>query len=179
MRPALALAAATAALAAAPAWALSPVMACDGTIEAGMRLGGLETLGGWQEEPRSGVVVESYVNAAEMRDGAWTEAPPPVPELDLFQGVRVTFCPTGEFLAIPGGEAGEVSAALAATEFLRDAVQAGEAVGFADLRRAADALYGPVLVMRETEQTCGCSVHFDDLRPSGQTPFEERTDVHY
>jgi hypothetical protein len=160
----------------APALAITPVMACDGALESNMRITEAQPLGG----PTSGAVVEGYGMAAMSgEDGAFEMLPAPAPELRAFRGTRVTACDTGEFLAVGAQGPKEVGAALAATEFLRDAIQGGQRVGFDDIRRAAEAVYGPVLVMRETAQTCACHAYFDELRPDEQTPFPERTDAEW
>jgi hypothetical protein len=122
-------------------------------------------------------LAEAYGNARVLENGVEVSRPPPVPELEGFQGTRIMSCATGEFLALNRQGLNDVVTAMTATEFLRDKVRAGEPVAFSELRQAAEALYGPVLVLRETGQTCACEAYFDELRPAGQTPYEERTDV--
>ena len=159
----------------APALAITPIMVCDGAIEANLRILDARPLG----NDLSGAIVEEYVNAAVPgEDGGVAQVlPAPMPELRGFMGARVTSCDTGEFLVVGGQTPQEVGAALAATEFLRGAIQGGQRVSFGDIRLAAEAVYGPVFVLRETAQTCACNAYFDELRPADQTPFPERTDA--
>jgi hypothetical protein len=56
-------------------------------------------------------------------------------------------------------------------------VQAGQPVGRSDLQSAVRAVYGKQIRLKETAETCGCSVLFPDLKPGGMTPFENRTDT--
>ncbi len=156
------------ALGASPALAVSPVLTCHEVVEAGMALSDVRLLD--PELGDAGLTVETYRNAAADRAA-------PVPELSGFSGTRLSFCPTGEFLVVPGLRAGDVADAVSAEGSLRARVRAGDDIGFADLREAVEAVYGPVLVLRETDQTCACHTFFDEQRPPGQTPFPERTDV--
>ncbi len=140
-----------------------------------MEVRDVQILGGY--DALSGVIVESYWNKVEAKGGVYTARPAPVHELDDFRGVRVTICATGEFLAIRDVDPVEVSSALAATEFLRGAIKAGKQVNARQVQKAAKAVYGPVIHLRETEETCGCNIYFPDLRPAGMTAFEARTDI--
>lgn len=155
-------------LSAAPALALTPVPACEGTYESGMQVGEPWWLG---DQGGSGYTVESYYDS--LADG-------PRPSLDAlagFSGVRVVECASGRFLTIPFETPNDVTVALSATEFLRPTLQAGRSPDFASVQRAAEALYRDVGVLRETAETCGCSAAFPDWRPAGLTPYEERPDL--
>ncbi|MGL4236975.1 hypothetical protein [Tabrizicola sp.] len=160
------------------AQALTPLPPCDG-MEAGMNTYNLHALD--PDTNASGVTVESYQVDTQPDDspqGVYRDQPAPVPALDGFYGVRVTHCASGTFHAIEGGEDPfTVAAALAATEFLRPKVKAGQSVGRNELASAIRAVYGKQLRLKETEETCGCSVLFPDLKPKGMTPFENRTDT--
>jgi hypothetical protein len=160
------------------AQALTPPLPCEG-MEAGMNTYGLMALD--PDTNASGVTVEYYQVDSQpdaSPEGVYRDQPAPVADLDGFYGVRVTHCASGAFHAIAGGgEPRTVAAALAATEFLRGKVQAGKAVGRNDLASAVRAVFGKQLKLRETEETCGCSVFFPDAKPAGMTPFENRTDT--
>ena len=175
MRAAL-IALTLAAISVVPVSALAPPLPCEG-IEANMVTGELYIFG--PDNVSTGVVVERYFNATELRDNVYVSRPAPVPHLVEFYGVRVTYCPTGQFLAIDAQSPAEVDAALSATEFLRPRLQAGQPVRFDDLRRAANAVYGGAIVLRETEETCGCNMFFPEVRPQGMRSFQDRTDVEY
>lgn len=175
MRRGLCLAGAVLALTGLPGLALTPLPPCDGVVEAGMILFRVQPLGDY--DAQTGATVEDYSNAMRVVDTVYVSRPGPTPALNKFSGARVTFCPTGEFVAIRGAGVEAVSNSLAATEFLRADVQAGRRVSFADIKRAARAVYGDVIVLRETEQTCACATFFPDLKPGGMTRFEDRTDV--
>ncbi|MEQ8898927.1 MAG: hypothetical protein RID23_17745 [Roseovarius sp.] len=143
------------ALWAGAALALTPMPPCDGE-ENGMMTHDVEYLG----DETSGFTIETYLNKTSA-DGIVAGAPGPIPQLDNFNGVRVTDCRSGHFVAIHGVGQREAYAALTATEFLRPRLKAGQAVRTQDVRRAADALYGGesyvrVLTLRETEETCAC-----------------------
>ena len=158
-------------LGATAAPALTPLPPCEGT-EAGMRTGSLIAPEG------TGLTFERYnVNIVSHGDLAEADAPP-VPELGGFSGVRVTHCASGQMVAIAGEYSSEkAAAALGATEFLRKEVQAGRRISAGKMKQAAKAVYGQVLVLRETEETCGCNSYFPELRPKGMTPFDRRRDV--
>ena len=160
------------------AQALTPLPPCEG-MEAGMVTYGLTVLD--PDTHASGVTVEYYqVNSQPdaSPEGVYTDQPAPVAELEGFYGVRVTHCASGDFHAIDGGgNTDAVAAALAATEFLRSEVQAGKRVGRNDLASAVRAVFGKTPKLKETEETCGCSVYFPDAKPAGMTPFENRTDT--
>lgn len=158
-----------------PALALTPPLPCESS-ESNMTTYGLQTL---DPSGASGVTVEHYYNSVVQQGEALVNAPAPVAELQGFRGVRVTLCSTGDFLVIPDQDPVSVAAALSATEFLRADVQAGRPATFDALRLAARAVYGPPLVLRETEETCGCSWYFPDLKPANMANFEDRTDVQY
>ena len=158
-----------------PGLALTPAPPCEMTVEAAMTVYYMLPLGGY--EVQSGAVVEAYGNARTTDGAVYVNRPAPTRELEDFTGVRVTFCPTGDFLAIRGQNVDAVSTSLAATEFLRADVQANRRVSFAKLRRASRAVYVDVMVLRETEQTCGCAAYFPAMKPDGMTAFDDRTDI--
>lgn len=164
-----------AALAALPVHALPPPLPCEGT-EAGMSTYELTAL---DPEGKSGVVLERYqVGSAPGADGVYADLPGPVEALENFYGVRITHCASGIFHAVKTDQRpGTVAAALAATEFLRGKIKAGQPVGRGDLAQAVRAVYGMQTRLRETEETCGCSVAFPELRPKGMRPYGERTDT--
>ena len=159
-------------LLAEPAVALTPGVPCRG-VESNMAVTDAVPL---DPEGRSGVVIEAYSVAyvSDPYPGAFL--PAPVPELVGFEGARVMLCTTGEFVAFSYENDDAVMPDLNASWFLRDALGAGAVPRFADIRRAAERLYSPVVVLRETEETCGCATYFPELRPAGHTPFAERAD---
>lgn len=161
-------------LIAAPAAALTPLPPCNVEIEADMTVYDVQRLG---DSDTAGVTVEDYANATTLTDTVYEPRPGPVPALNGFSGARVTFCATGDFVAIPGQNASTVNSSLSATEFLRGKLQKAQPVRFADLRRAAKAVYGDVIVLRESDETCACSAFYPDLRPAGMTAYADRTDV--
>ncbi|WP_299687165.1 hypothetical protein [uncultured Tateyamaria sp.] len=136
--------------------ALTPLPPCHGVEEGEMRVG--DTLK-FARTSKSIVTLENYMDPFEPQaDGVYGHRNATIKALHDFNGVRLVDCATGRFLAINDQpELAVVSAALAATEFLRADVQADQPVTFNDVRRAAHALYsGDVLELRETEVTCGC-----------------------
>lgn len=157
-----------------PAAALTPPLPCDPVKEADMTVSDVQILGSTMN---SGVTVEYYANATTLIDTVYVRRPGPVPELTDFAGVRVLACATGDFVAIPGASAGSVNSSLSATEFLRARVQSDKPLRFADVKKAAKAVYGKVIVLRESEQTCGCNTFFPDLKPAAMTGFTDRTNV--
>jgi hypothetical protein len=165
-------------LTATAAQALTPLPPCEG-MEAGMDTYGLHPLD--PDTNASGVTIEFYqvdTQPDDSAEGVYRDQPAPVAALDGFYGVRVTHCATGSFHAIDTRNGpGEVAAALGATEFLRGKVKAGQAVSRSDLAAAVRAVYGKSVRLKETEETCGCSVYFPDLMPRGMTPFEDRTNT--
>ena len=158
-----------------PAFALAPPLPCEGVYESDMYVYGPQPLGGYDYSP--GVVVEGYGIRQIVVDTVYVGAPPPVPELADFSGARAVHCASGAFFAMPRADGNLAALTLAATEFLRPQVRAGEMVTLDALRRAVRALYPDAIELRETAQTCGCEWYFPELRPSGQTPFGDRTDV--
>ena len=123
----------------------------------------------------SGVVVEFYFNRSVLQGTTYVRQPGPVPALNNFAGVRATHCATGTIVAIPDVlEPEQVAVALAATEFMRNSVQAGKPVRLESLKSAAKAVYGKMIVLQENEETCGCNWDFPDLRPKGMTPYAQR-----
>lgn len=158
--------------------ALTPPPPCEG-MEGGMVTYGLYPLD--PDTNASGVTIESYqvdFQPDASPEGVYRNQPAPVDALTDFQGIRVTHCASGTFHAIDTRNgASEVAAALGATEFLRDEVQAGKAVSRNDVASAIRAVYGKQLRLKETEETCGCSFYFPDFKPKGMTPFENRTDT--
>ena len=158
-----------------PVLALTPPLPCTGVYESDMHVYDVTPLGG--HDYAAGVVVENYSVRQIVVNSVLVGAPPPVPDLAGFSGARAVHCASGTFFAVPRTDAGEAAMTLAATEFLRPQVLAGEQVTVDALRRAVRALYPEAIELRETEQTCGCDWFFPDLRPAGQTPFGERTDV--
>jgi len=165
-------------LTATAAQALTPLPPCEG-MEAGMNTYGLYPLD--PDTNASGVTIESYQvdnQPDDSPEGLYRDQPAPVAALDGFYGIRVTHCASGSFHAIDTRNGpSEVAAALAATEFLRTEVQAGKPVSRSDLASAVRAVFGKQLRLKETEETCGCSTYFRDLKPKGMTPFENRTDT--
>jgi hypothetical protein len=176
--PRLPVLAAALGLAAPAVFAMAPPLPCEGT-EGGMTTHALTVLD--PDTARSGVTVERY--QVDMRpdaspQGVYRPVPAPVPALDGFFGVRVVHCASGTFLAIDTDQASvTVAAVLASTEHLRPLVQAGRRVGLSDLEAAVGAVYGRPIRLRDTEETCGCSTIFPDLRPPANRPFGERTDT--
>jgi hypothetical protein len=160
------------------AQALTPLPPCVG-MEAGMNTYDLFPLD--PDTNTSGVTIEAYqVDSGpdDTPEGVYRDQPAPVPALNGFYGIRVTHCTSGSFHAIDTRNSpSEVAAALAATEFLRAEVKAGKPVSRTDLASAVRAVYGKQLRLKETEETCGCSVFFPGLKPKGMTPFENRTDT--
>ncbi len=153
--------------------ALTPLPPCQ-INEGGMTVGNVQPLG----DEGSGVVLEMYFNIVLLEGTIFRPAPGPVPALDYFSGVRVTQCASATFLAINGQtDVGEVAAALGATEFLRSSLQGKRAVSLGDMKQAVRAVYGKTPLLRETGETCACSIYFPELRPKGVTPFAERDDV--
>jgi hypothetical protein len=160
------------------AQALTPLPPCVG-MEAGMNTYDLYPLD--PDTNASGVTIEAYqveTKPDDSPEGVYRDQPAPVAALNGFYGIRVTHCASGVFHAIDTRNGPtEVSAALGATEFLRSKVKAGKPVSRGDLAAAVRAVYGKQIQLRETEETCGCSVFFPDLKPKGMTPFENRTDT--
>jgi hypothetical protein len=160
------------------AQALTPLPPCVG-MEAGMNTYDLYPLD--PDTNASGVTIEAYqvdTKPDDTPEGVYRDQPAPVAALDGFYGIRVTHCASGTFHAIDTRNGpSEVAAALAATEFLRASVKAGKPVSRGDLASAIRAVYGKQLRLKETEETCGCSVYFPDMKPKGMTPFEDRTDT--
>lgn len=155
--------------AASPSLALVLDLPCAQSEESGMESLGAESLD--FPDATSGLTVEYYGNATTMDGFTQQTLPPPVPQLADFFGVRVTACASAEFLVLRDADLVDVSTALTATEFLHPTLQAGGIVAFSDLRRAVEALYGPVLILRETTETCGCSALYPSLRPAGVAPY--------
>lgn len=162
---------------AAPALALTPPLPCTAVKESGLWVSDPVPLGGYDYLP--GVVVENYSLSMRAVDGVYVYLNPPVPELAEFSGARAVHCASGTFFALSWTDSNDAALSLAATEFLRPQVRAGELVTADALRRAVRALYPDAIELRETAQTCGCDWFFPDLRPAGQTRFGERTDVTY
>ncbi len=156
-----------------PAAALTPPLPCSPVTEADMTIYNVQILG----NGTSGVTVEGYANATTLRDTIYERRPGPVAALTDFSGSRVTFCETGDFVAIPGVSPASVNDSLSATEFLRAQVKADKRLRFADVKKAAKAVYDDVIVLRETEQTCACSIYFPDLKPAAMTGFSDRANV--
>ncbi|TKW67432.1 MAG: hypothetical protein DI616_07250 [Paracoccus denitrificans] len=147
-------------LLALPAGALTPLPACDGVVESGMEVQGAASFGYYG----SGFVSEEYYNAMEDdagADGVYDDLAVSVPQLDGFYGYRVMDCKSGQFLAIGASE--NEAELLLATEFLRSKAQEEKPITFADVTRAAQALYKgqntKILTLRETEQTCSCDAY--------------------
>lgn len=143
-----------------PAVALSPLPPCDGVVESGMEVQGADSFGYYG----SGFVSEEYFNATEDdagADNAYDRLAVPLPQLDGFYGYRVIDCKSGQFLAV--GAIENEAAELLATEFLRSKAQQEKPFTFADVTRAAQALYKgqnvTILTLRETEQTCSCQAY--------------------
>ena len=135
--------------------ALTPAPVCDGA-ERGMLVYGAQAFG----DGDSGLVIETYRNL-DTADGRIAAADGPVPELNNFNGFRVTDCRSGRSVAVHGIGAGEGEAQMTATEFLRGDVQAGRKLSLKNVERAAKALYGKdgyarVLILRSKNETCAC-----------------------
>lgn len=160
-------------LTAAPLSALTPLPPC-GVTESAMYVGYPHDLGTYG----SGLILEGYANA-QTTDAydVYVNRPAPVPDLTDFIGVRVMDCATGRFFAVQGADANDAVVALSATEFLRDAIRDERLISYADARRAAQALYGTIIDLSETDETCGCSVFYPEMRPAGFTAFGDRADV--
>ena len=167
--------AAALAVAASQGQALVPLPPCEGVVEAGMAIHDTFAFGDF--DAPTDYVVELYFNAQTLENNVYVDLPAPVPALRDFYGTRITSCATGEFLAIDGVKSDQVNASLSATEFLRDDLKAGRKISFRQIRRAAEAVYGKVLVLRETEETCGCAMYRPELRPRAMTAFEKRVNV--
>ena len=145
------------------------VVPCDGVIEQDMRVQELNHVGFL-----SGFTIEQYWH---VRTGP---NPPtaPVVALDKFFGVRIMECATGRFIAVDDNpDAGQVEAALSATEFLRGKVQSEQPFTYDDVRQAGEAVFGYLVLLRENEESCGCSVLYPELRPAGLVPFADRNNV--
>lgn len=134
----------------------------------------------------SGVVIEGYRDRRLYSvDRAVDEENGPGPalsQLDHFDGFRVTHCATGRFVVFEREalkRESDLYGGLAMTEFVRDDIQAGRAVSYAEMKRAVSAIVGAEAVyeFRETAETCSCSLYFPDRKPKGMTAFSERTDV--
>ncbi len=94
--------------------------------------------------------------------------------LQRFRGGRVVECRTGKIVAVNYKRGEELHHALSATEFLRGAVQNSKSIRFNDVQRAAKAVFPEdVIVLRETEETCGCNAYFPGLRPSSLAPYQQ------
>ena len=144
-------------LLALPAVALVPPPLCGGVIESGMEVQDAAPFGYYG----SGFVSEKYSHATEDDAGGNDYLAVSVPQLRGFYGYRVIDCKSGQFLAIGAGQ--DETEQLLATEFLRSKAQQKKPFTFADVTRAAQALYKgqgvTVLTLRETEQTCSCDAY--------------------
>jgi hypothetical protein len=157
--------------------ALTPPPPCE-LREAHMQVGDVQELGDY--DSNTGVVVERYNDpSVPNAEGVYVNlSASPVKALHGFTGTRVTHCASGRFLALKDRfDPYEVNTAISATEFARSSVQAKKPVSFDALRRAAQALYGDYLVLRETEETCACNIFFPDLRPAEMGRYLDRTDI--
>ncbi|MCU0829771.1 MAG: hypothetical protein MUE52_20925 [Tabrizicola sp.] len=167
-------------LGAIPAFALEPLPTCYGS-ESGMETYGstpLERFVRSEDQHSSGVIVEHYQARDELTSSGAYRSTAPVAALEGFDGIRVIHCATGRFFAIRIEQSsGAAAAALAATEFLRGDVRNGKAIGVRALAQAVRAVYGEVLELRETAETCGCNQYFSEMRPKGMTAFGDRTDT--
>lgn len=148
----------------AQAQALEPLPPCFNTVESGMLIGAPVPLG----HDRSGIMIEGY---EDDRNGG-TPAPPD--SLKGFSGMRIVACASGRFLTLDTDAYNDSSdISLPATEFLRRAVQDGRPLKFDNVVRAARAVYpGRVALFRETDETCGCSVFFPNLKPAELKAFD-------
>ncbi|MFK7938969.1 MAG: hypothetical protein AB8B82_06290 [Roseovarius sp.] len=141
------------------AQALTPLPPCDGQ-EGGMNVYGASMFG----HAQSGFVFETY-HSLDSADGIIAGADGPVDALNQFMGIRITQCRTGKFIAVKNAPAYRSIDPLLATEFLRNRTQREEPFRFVDVKRAATALYAKggfseVIILRETEETCACNVHY-------------------
>lgn len=125
----------------------------------------------------SGYVIENYEDFVYVDGGGNTQRAERLPLFDGFVGVRITQCSTGRFIAINGPKPRDAEPGLVATEFLREKIRNQRPISFANLQSAAEALYDEVHVLRDTEETCGCNLHFPELKPSTIGSFEGRTDI--
>ena len=116
----------------------------------------------------SGFIVEDYRYLGDPAPASLPKA------LTSFFGGRIVDCGTGKIVAVNYKSYEELDSALSATEFLRAAVQGDKRIRFNDVQRAAKAVYGKdVMVLRETEETCGCNAYFPGLRPSALAPYQQ------
>lgn len=144
--------------------ALTPIPPCMNEYESGMGVDDARTFG----HAESGFIVEEYRYLGDP-------APADLPKaLTRFYGGRVVDCRSGKIVAVNHKDQEEINAALSATEFLRAAVQGEKRIRFNDVQRAAKAVFGEdVMVLRETEETCGCNAYFPGLRPSSLAPYQQ------
>lgn len=158
-------------LASLPAFAMTPPPPCDGAIESGMEVSGVEPFGfdgsGFvAEKYRPGLIVTPHPEGLGDNIDAM---PVPVAGMDSIYGYRVMDCRSREYLAFDTMDKYEAEHLLA-TEFLRNKAQNRQQFSFSDVKRAAEALYRgrdvKIMTLRETEQTCGCAAYSDNL-PAG------------
>ena len=151
-------------LGATGAEALTPPLPCLNEIEDGMGVDNVMTFG----HSDSGFTVEDYTFV-----GSQTSASLPA-ALTKFYGGRVVECRSGKIVAVNYQRGEAIQQSLSATEFLRAAVQGEKRIRFNDVQRAAKAVFGEdVMVLRETEETCGCNYYFPSLRPKSLAPYQQ------
>ena len=137
---------------AVPALALTPLPACN-VDEGGMIVANATNLGLYN----SGLLLEDY-RTPKGADG-------PIPELNGFDGFRVTDCSTGMSLAVHGVNASAGNDRLLATDALSKRVARGAELQMRQVQRAADAVFGKdgttrVLRLRFDEEPCACKVFY-------------------
>lgn len=161
----------------ATGYAFSPAPFCpDDQIEGNMIVRESTWLWSNGKSIVSGIVVEDYEYKWSLaRPEKKSEFPPPTPEMSKFQGVRVVDCAKGKMIAIDTLDSEEeVSAALTATEFLRNDLQAGRWPAWSKIQKAAQAVYGGYIPMTTDEETCGCAERFPEVRPASLKPYSSK-----
>lgn len=149
-------------MSAASVQALTPLPPCDGE-EGGMLVDTADLFG----YDGSGFIIESYTSPTSA-DGVIGGGKGPVPQLDNFHGFRVTDCRSGRIVAVYGASQFSDGDTMLATEFLRTRVQQENPIKFADVQRAAKAVFGHdgytrVVILRETEETCACGEYYPGM----------------
>lgn len=93
--------------------------------------------------------------------------------LRCFRGVRVTYCDSGDIMAIPTDDTvWDGVEKLGKAEATR-----ADCPAFARrMRQAAHAVYGDVIVLRENAETCACNMYFAELRLVRLRPHAGRQD---
>ena len=158
-------------LTAGAAQALTPLPPCGG-VEAGMRTGFPAHI------PGTGIVVEDYRHNITSQGDLAEADTPPVDALSGFDGLRVTHCASGRFIAVAGQRSSyEAADLLAATVYLREAAGAETPASASRMKQAVKATLGKGYELRETAETCACNTYFPELRAKGMTPWGQRNDT--